>query len=184
MAKIGLKNIYVAAITAEDEESVTYDTPRKISKAMTASVVPSYENATLYGDDAAQEIVEELTGIAVTLGVNSLNLEDYAYLMGKTVDANGGVSDNAKDQAPYVAIGYETPLSNGGVRMTWIYKAKFSTPTEEDTTKQGTPSFQTPTISANSIPRQHDGEWRYRVDSNETNEAIIENWFSAVQENL
>lgn len=182
MAKIGLKNIYVAKITAEDEETgTTYDTPRKISKAMTAGVEPAFESATLHGDDVAQEILEVLTGVAVTIGINDLNAADYAYLMGKTVDSNGGVLDSQNDEAPYVAVGYEVPLTKGGKRMTWLYKGKFSVPSEEDVTKQGTPSFQTPTITGNFITRL-DGKWRYRVDANETNATVISSWFNAVQE--
>lgn len=181
MAKIGLKHIHVAKILTEADGVTTYDTPRKISKAMSASVTPSTSSQVLHGDDAAQEIVEDLEGVEVSVGINSLSMEDYAYIMGKELDANGGVVDSDSDEAPYVALGYEVPLSKGGKRMTWLYKGKFFTPSEEDVTKQGTTTFQTPTITGSFIPRE-DGNWRYRVESNETNQAIIEAWFSAVAE--
>lgn len=181
MAKVGLKNIYVAKILTESETETTYDAPRKISKAMTASVTPNVNSATLHGDDQAQETLEELESVTVAIGINDLNNADYAYLLGKTVDSNGGVSDNINDEAPYLALGYEVPLSKGGKRMTWLYKGKFGIPSEEDQTKQGSPSFQTPTISSTFLPRE-DGEWRYRVESNETNAAVINSWFTAVQE--
>lgn len=181
MAKVGLKNIYVAKILTESDEATTYDAPRKISKAMTASVTPNVNSAPLYGDDQLQETIEELDSLTVAIGINELNNEDYAYLLGKTVDSNGGVTDSINDEAPYVALGYEVPLTKGRKRMTWLYKGKFSIPTEEDATKQGSPSFQTPTISATFMPR-NDGEWRYRVESNDTNAAIIADWFKAVQE--
>ena len=181
MAKVGLKNIYVAKILTESESETTYDAPRKISKAMTANVTPNVNTATLYGDDQAQETIEELTDVTVEIGINDLDNEDYAYLLGKIVDANGGVLDNINDTAPYVALGYEVPLSNGGKRVTWLYKGKFGIPSDESTTKQGSPSFQTPTISATFLPRE-DGNWRYRVESNENNATVISNWFTAVQE--
>ena len=181
MAKIGLKNIYVAKIMSESPEATTYDTPRKISKAMNANVTPTTSSAILYGDDAAQEIIEDLEGIEVSVAINNLSMEDYAYVMGKTLDANGGVLDSQEDEAPYVALGYEVPLSKGGKRMTWLYKGKFVTPTEEDATKQGATTFQTPTITGSFITRE-DGRWRYRVDSNETNTAIVNSWFSDVVE--
>lgn len=182
MAKVGLKNIYVAKILTDDETATTYDAPRKLSPAMTANVTPNVNSANLHGDDQVQETIEELESVTVEIGINDLTLADYAFLLGKTVDSNGGVTDSINDEAPYVAIGYEVPLTKGRKRMTWLYKAKFGIPAEQDQTKQGTPSFQTPTISATSIPRQSDGEWRYRVESNETNSAVINSWFTAVQE--
>lgn len=182
MAKVGLKNIYVAKILTETEAEMTYDEPRKISKAMTANVTPNVNSANLHGDDQLQETIEELDSVTVEIGINDLNLEDYSFLLGKTVDANGGVVDSINDEAPYVALGYEVPLTKGRKRMTWLYRGKFSIPSESDTTKQGSPSFQTPTISATFMPRANDGEWRYRVESNETNAAVINNWFNEVQE--
>jgi len=181
MAQVGLKNIYVAQILTESPTSTTYQLTRKISKAMTANITPNVSSATLYGDDQAQETIEELTDVTVEIGVNDLDMEDYAFLLGKTVDANGGVTDSINDEAPYVALGYEVPLSGGGKRMTWLYKGKFSIPSEEAQTKQGSPSFQTPTISATFIPRE-DGQWRYRVESNGTNKTVIDGWFVKVQE--
>lgn len=181
MAKVGLKNIVVAKILTETAEATTYDAVRKISKAMTANVTPNVNSATLYGDDQAQETIEELADVTVEIGINALSNEDYAYIMGKTVDANGGVTDSINDEAPYLALGYEVPLTKGRKRVTWLYKGKFGLPAETDQTKQGSPSFQTPTISATFIPRE-DGKWRYRVESNESNQAIIETFLDAVQE--
>lgn len=181
MVKVGLKNIVVAKILTETELATTYDAVRKISKAMTANVTPNTNTATLYGDDQAQETLEELTDVTVEIGINHLSNEDYAYIMGKTVDANGGVTDSVNDEAPYLALGYEVPLTKGRKRVTWLYKGKFAIPSESDQSKQESPSFQTPTISARFIPRE-DGKWRYRVESNETNAAIVESFLNAVQE--
>lgn len=182
MAVIGLKNFYVAQIISDDENGTVYDTPRKIDKAMNISVTPNTNSATLYGDDQAQEIVEELESVDVEISTNDLSLEDYAFLLGKEVNDDGGVIDSANDDAPYVAFGYEMPLSKGGKQLTWLYKGKFGIPSESGQTKQGSPEFQTPTISATFIPRTSDGKWRYRIRTNETNQSIIDNWFNEVQE--
>ena len=181
MAQVGLKNIYAALITAETETGTTYGAPRKISEAITANVTPNVETATLYADDKASEVEEALGDIDIELGIKDLSVEDYAFLLGKTVDSNGGILDNVNDVAPYVALGFEVPLSGGGKRMYWYYKGKFSVPSSEHATKQGATEFQTPTIAGKFMARE-DGNWRYRVDSNATNSAIIAGWFSAVQE--
>ncbi|MEK9198788.1 major tail protein [Ureibacillus sp. FSL E2-3493] len=182
MAAIGLKNIVVAKITKDDETGTVYETPRKLSPAMNVNITPTVNSANLPGDDQVQETIEELESVTVSFGVNEIDNEDYAYIMGKTVDANNGVTDKSTDEAPYLAFGYEAPLTGGRKRMTWLYKGKFGLPTEELQTKQGSPSFQTPTVEGTFIPRKSDSKWRYRVESNETNQAVIDGWFDAVQE--
>lgn len=146
MAAIGLKNIVVAKITKDDETGTVYETPRKLSPAMNVNITPTVNSANLPGDDQVQETIEELESVTVSFGVNEIDNEDYAYIMGKTVDANNGVTDKSTDEAPYLAFGYEAPLTGGRKRMTWLYKGKFGLPTEELQTKQGSPSFQTPTV--------------------------------------
>lgn len=180
MTAVGLKKIHVAKYT-ETGEVVTYEAPRKIAEAITANVTPNVESAVLYGDDRAVESDETLGDIDVEINVTDLSAEDYAFLMGATVDSNGGVTDSIDNVAPYVALGFEVPLTRGRKRMYWYYKGKFSIPSSEHTTKQGSTEYQTPTIAAKFLPRV-DGKWRYRLDSNETNSSVIDTWFESVQE--
>lgn len=181
MAQIGLKNIHVAKILEETPEETLYDTPRKIAHAMTANVTPNVETTQLYGDDRVVESTDDLADIDIEIGVTDLSPEDYAYLLGKTVDANGGVLDSVNDVAPEFALMFEVPLSKNGKRMYVYYKGKFSLPSSEHTTKQGAREYQTPTIAGKFLPRE-DGKWRYRLDANETNKAIVDAWFEEVQE--
>ena len=182
MTQVGLKRIHVAKLLTDTDEGTTYDVPRKISEAITANITPNVETATLYADDKLSEVDEALGDIDVEIGIKDLSVEDYAFLLGKTVDSDGGVTDNANDSAPYVALGFEVPLSGGRKRMYWYYKGKFSIPSSEHTTKQGSTEFQTPTISGKFMPRQSDEDWRYRLDSNETNAAVVDSWFTEVKD--
>lgn len=175
--QIGLRNIHVALFT--DESTVAYEVPKKISQAITANITPNFETATLYADDQAVEIEETLGDIDVEIGIKDLNTEDYALLLGKTVNSDGVVEDSVDDVAPYVALGFEVPLSGGGKRLYWYYKGKFQVPSSEHTTKQGATAFQTPTISGKFLARE-DGKWRARIDSNETNAAVVDAWFDNV----
>ena len=181
MAQVGLKNIYVAEIESEEGNVITYGTPKKIAHAITANITPNVEQAVLYGDDRAVESEEALADIDVEITVTDLTIEDYAFLLGAEVDVNNGVTDSIDNIAPYVALGFEVPLSKGGKRMYWYYKGKFSIPSSEHNTKQGSIEYQTPTVTAKFMPRE-DGKWRYRVDANETNTTLITEWFSEVQE--
>lgn len=181
MAQVGLRNIYVAKITSEIDGVITYEAPKKIAHAITANITPNVEQAVLYGDDRAVESEEALADIDVEITVTDLNVEDYAFLMGATVDANGGVTDSINNTKPEVALAFEVPLSKGGKRLYWYYKGKFGIPSSEHNTKQGSVEYQTPTIAAKFMPRA-DGKWRYRLDANETNKAIADAWFTEVQE--
>lgn len=181
MAQVGLKNIYVAKIIDETGGKTTYDTPRKIAHAITANITPNRESSVLYGDDMAVETEEALADIDVELTLTDLNVPDYAFLMGATVDAQGGIVDCVDNVAPYVALGFEIPLSKGGTRLFWYYKGKFGIPSSEHNTKQGSVEYQTPTISGKFLPRE-DGKWRYRLDATETNADVVADWFNKVQE--
>ena len=181
MARVGLKNLHAALLLTDTETETTYGEVRKLAPAVTANVTPNVETSELHGDDILQEVEENLSGIDVEIGMTDLTLEDYAFLLGKTIDDNGGIADG-DEVAPYVALGYEMPLSGGkGSRMVWLYKGKFGIPAEEATTKQGAVEFQTATISGTFMKRVSNKKWRYRIESNETNQDVIAAWFTEVQ---
>ncbi len=181
MARVGLKNLHAVKLLTDTETETTYGEIRKLSPAVTANVTPNVESAELFGDDMLQEVEENLSGIDVEIGMTDLTLEDYAFLLGKAIDANGGIADG-DEVAPYVALGYEMPLSgNRGSRMVWLYKGKFGIPTEEAATKEGSVEFQTATIAGKFMKRVSDKKWRYRVETNETNQAVIDSWFTEVK---
>jgi phi13 family phage major tail protein len=68
-------------------------------------------------------------------------------LLGSTVNEDGVLELSASDQAPYVALGFESEKSNGETRYVWLYKGKFSLPETSNKTKADKPEFQTEKIS-------------------------------------
>lgn len=181
--QIGLKNIHAAKVMSEGSTTIAYDIPMKISKAITANITPNFSISTLYADDQAVEVDETLGDIDIEIGVQDLTTEEYAYLLGKTVNADGVIEDSVNDVAPYIALGFEIPLSGGGKRLYWYYKGKFQVPSSEHTTKQGSVTYQTPTISGKFMARG-DGKWRAHIDSTDTTAKaeVIDGWFNFVYE--
>ncbi|MET3507034.1 major tail protein [Halalkalibacter oceani] len=179
MALVGLKDIHVALLS----EDRTYETPKKLAPAITANITPNTTQATLYGDDRAVETAESMGDVDVEINVTDLSTADYAFLLGKTVNSDGVVEDNSDDVAPYVALGFSAQKSNGASRYIWLYKGKFSIPTDSHQTKGESVEFQTSTIAAKFVARE-DGKWRARVDSDDSgvSEDVIDNWFDAVYE--
>lgn len=178
--RIGMDQIHYAIMT--DEETETYDTPKKIPGAITGTVTPTTNRETLYADDQAWETAEALGDISVELNVVDLPEDVLADLLGATIDENGVLVQASSDAAPYVALGFRSQKSNKKYRYYWFYKGKFSPGEESFQTKQDSPSFQTPTISGTFISRQTDKKWRARVDEDGQSVApeVIADWFKSV----
>jgi len=179
-ARVGMDMLYYAKMT--DETTETYATPKRIRSVMSGTVTPTVNSATLYGDDKADEVATSMGDVEIELGVKDLTAEEMADLLGATIDENGVLSQKSTDVAPYVAIGWRSRKANGAYRYFWFYKGKFQLSDEEYQTKEDSPTFQTPTISALFIPRDSDNKWRDRVDSDDEGvpAAVITNWFSSV----
>lgn len=177
MPVVGLRDLYAAKVKADG----TYDVPRKLAPAISANVTPNFQITTLYGDDRAVAVAEALGDIDVEIGVADLPADDYAFLLGKTKNADGVIEDSSDDVAPYVAIGFRLPFEDGGFRYYWYYKGKFNPPAQTNNTKGESVEFQTPTISGKFVARD-DGKWRAHLDSNDTgaNQTVIDGWFNAV----
>lgn len=183
MANVGLKNVYVATF---DEEAGSYATPVKLSPAISANITPNFESATLYGDDRAVHVEESLNTIGVEISTTDLTNEDYSLLMGVTANTDGVIEDSTSDAAPYVALGFEMPKTNGGVALRWYYKGRFQKSGEEATTKGENVEFQTPTLAATFMARE-DGKWRARVDYKDAasiDADIYNSWFTSVYEDV
>lgn len=178
--RIGLDKLHFAVMT--DEE--TYTTPKPIPGAIEATITPTTNTATLFADDQADEVATSLGGIEVSLNVKDLPKEIYAELLGATITDDGVLVETKNDVPPYVALGFRSLKSNGKYRYFWLYKGKFQLSEETYATRTDTPEFQTPTITAQFVPRAKDGKWRARVDEDDTgvDPSVIQNWFNAVYE--
>lgn len=72
MATIGLDKLYYAKITEDDAGAETYGTPTQLAKAMTADLSVELNEATLYADDGAAEIVKEFKSGTLSLGIDDI----------------------------------------------------------------------------------------------------------------
>lgn len=178
--RVGLDMLHYAIMT--DETTETYATPKPIPGAITATVSPEVNSETLYADDQAAEVATALGGIELEINTKDLTAAVLKDLLGSTIDENGVLVDNKGDNPPYVALGWRSRKSNGQFRYFWYFKGKFVPSEEEFNTKEDSPSFQTPTITGTFLPKDTDGNWRARVDSDDEDvpAAVITNWFTEV----
>ncbi|MFW5438743.1 major tail protein [Paenibacillus apiarius] len=182
--RIGLKDIYYAVLSKDDQDTgqVTYSTPKRFAPAISATVTPTENSETLYADDGPYEVASAKGEITIELNVTDISTAVYAEITGATVATDGSVEEAQDDVAPYVALGWRSQTSTGKYKYFWYYKGRFASPEEEFQTKEDSPSFQTPTISATFITRQADGMRRKFINENDegVDADVIKNWFKAV----
>lgn len=183
MAIKGLKNLHYAKITQEDKTTTTYDTPKPLGPAMALNIQPSINRGNLRADDGVLFTDAAKGPIAITLNTAYLEKNVEADILGKTIHTNGLISDNVNDNPPYIAIGGQAESARGGSEFFWIYRVKLAPAEENKETKQETPSYQTPNLSGEAIPRLHDGEEKIKAwdkDESITDKTVFDGWFTEV----
>lgn len=164
MAKIGLKNFYYSPATEDAQTgALSYNGATKPAKAISFTFEPQVSDATLYADDAIAEKDTSVNGGTCTMGVDRLDEDTQAALLGHTV-AEGEETSNTSDVAPYVGLGRVVTLMQDGVlkyRAVFFPKVKFQEPSSDNTTKGETTEFGTYEISGTVVP-DAEGNWRYK----------------------
>src|SRR5690625_3390153 len=184
MAAVGLRDIYYAIITSDDETGTEYESPKRMGRAMTANVQPQFNSADLRADDVVAETAESRGVTTVSVNTDDLQPSVQADIYGKTVNDDGVLIDSEDDRPPYLALMFRAEKANGAYRYTTLYKGKFTPPENNYETKQETPAFQTPTTEGRFLARRSDGKIGAQVDEDGTDvdESIIDNWFKEVYE--
>lgn len=180
MTTVGLKDLFVAAITVGAEGAETYGTPRRLAKAITAGLEVEYADGSLFADDAVDVYEKEFVSGELTLNVNDLLPADCAFLFGHEQDTDEVVYAGENDDPPYVAIGFRAKKPGGKYRYIWLYKVKFSAPNEEYQTKGDGVEFKTPEIVGKFIKRP-DGLWKADYTALPT-DSVATDWFTEVRE--
>lgn len=189
MATIGLDMLHYAKITEDGEGNESYDTPKKLAKAMSADLSVELAEATLYADDGAAEIVKEFKSGTLSLGVDDIGAAVASDLTGATIDSNGVVVSTSEDGGDPVAIGFRAKKSNGKYKYFWLYRVKFGIPATALATKGDSITFNTPTIEGTVLRRNKlDGAnkhpWKAEVTEGDTTvkAETITNWYKEVYE--
>lgn len=184
----GLKDIYVATITANTATAYTTGTPVKLARAVKAKISDKWSSEKIYSDDGTEEIVTSYEGTEVELEIATLAPQDRALIFGQLYE-NGFLTKNKDDLAPEVALGYRTRRMNGKYEFAWHYCGKFGQGNEDEFETQADKiSPKSTTLKGEFNERQIDGNYQTLVDESNvlethtTAKAAIADWFSKVQE--
>lgn len=162
MAQIGLTNLWYGILTEGADGTPSYGGAKSFGKAVSAKVEPSTNSASLYADDALAESDYSFQSAKVTLGVADDDMTVFSEILGhKVADSGGEMVRSVDDVAPYVGLGRVVTKLTGGKHIykgEFIYKIKFSEPSQDDETKGESVDFKTPEIEGTAASLAN-GDW-------------------------
>ena len=184
----GLRDIYVAVVTKNNEKEYVTETPVKLARALKAKITEKWTSEKIYSDDTLEEIVPSYEGTEVEIEVATLTPQDRALLFGQKYE-NGYLLRGKEDQAPEVALGFRTKRRNGKYEFSWLYCGKFGQGVDEEfSTIEQKIEAKSNTVKGDFGERQLDGLYQISVDESNLIEEYadakteITKWFEKVQE--
>ena len=175
---VGMMYPVWAPISSHTDGSMpVYGAGTVIHEARNATVTREYANNPLYGDDRIVDDDNGMTGLTMSFESTGLSDTDRVAMLGETANANtstGGqwVSDN---ETPWGGFGYIRKMRMDGVKSFeawWTLKIKFQEETQATNTKEGSISWNTPTLNGRAA-----GVY---VDSSDTQRFQLHKTFSAI----
>ena len=188
MATIGLDSLYYSKITEGANGAESYGTPQVLAKAISAELSVELNEAILYADDGAAEIVKEFKSGTLSLGIDDIGAAVASDLTGAQIDNNGVVVSAAEDGGQPVAVGFRARKADGRYRYFWLYRVKFGVPATNLQTKGDSINFSTPTIEGtvtrrNKVDAFGNHPWKTEYTPASTAaDPITSDWFFEVYE--
>lgn len=182
MAKIGLQNFLYGILTEASDGTPSYGVAKKPAKAISCTVDITNNDVKLFADDGLAESDTTFQSGNVTIGIDDEDDIMLADLLGHEI-VNGEMIRNANDIAPYVGFGrILTKLVNGvyKYKVEFLYKVKFSEPSQNNSTKGESVEFGTSTLSG-IVAKLGDGNWSASKTFNTMAEAktYLESFFGS-----
>ncbi len=189
MATIGLDKLFYSKITEATDGSETYAEPAQLAKAISAELSIELNEATLYADDGAAEVVKEFKSGTLTLGIDDIGTTIANDLTGAQIDNNKVLISASENGGEPVAVGFRARKSNGKYKYYWLYRVIFGIPATNLATKGDSITFSTPTIEGTIYRRNKlDGQGKHpwKAEANEGDASlpasVISQWFDDVYE--
>lgn len=153
----------------------TYGDPFAFGKAIGIQVTPNYAEGSLNADDEQAEYDKEFNYADVTLNTSTIPLAAHKIMFGHTVDEEKkSVRFNKDDQAAYAGTGWiASEVVDGKKYFTGniLYKAKYSEPADDHSTKGDSIEYKTPSISGRASTDE-DGDWKETQQFGTVTEAL------------
>ena len=166
---VGLKNVVLAPLVEDTEETLTYGELQLVAGAIEASITP--ENAdpdVQYYDDIEGDVLYADPELAFKTKMADLPLIIQEMIFGNKIDDNGVLIRSSTDKPPYFAVGFMSEKSKHKFRYVWLFKVRAKPVTENYATKEGTTiTRQTGEVEWVAIKRTHDNQYQAVADEGE-----------------
>lgn len=186
--RIGVDKLYYAKIISDTAEGTTYAAPVWMQGVNNITYNPNVQTQDYDADDGTYDSYSSDGAIQTTIAVADLLPHIYADLLGLQIGPTGMVIEGEDDNAPEVAVGFRSQMSNGAYRYIWVLKGKFAKQQEDYATKGSAGiTYNQRSIMHTALKRISDGARRKIQDSNAdglalTNEQLasaVTGWFSS-----
>ena len=166
---IGLKNMVIAPLTADTEDTLTYGDLQLVAGAIEATITPDNADPDIqYADDIEFDVLYSDPELTFTTKMADIPLAIQEMIFGNNIDDNGVLIRTSTDKPPYFAVGFKSEKSNGKFRFVWLYKVRAKPLTENYATKEGTTiNRQTGEVEWTAIKRTKDGRYQAVADEGE-----------------
>ena len=166
---VGLKNMVIAPLTVDTEETLTYGDLQLVAGAIEATITPDNADPDIqYADDIEFDVLYPDPELTFTTKMADIPLAIQEMIFGNNIDDNGVLIRTSTDKPPYFAVGFKSEKSNGKFRFVWLYKVRAKALTENYATKEGTTiNLQTGEVEWTAIKRTHDSRYQAVADEGE-----------------
>ena len=187
-ANVGMMYPVFAPISAHTDGSMpTYGTGVVIHEARNCNISKTYNDNPLYGDDRIVDDDNCLTALTASFEPTGLSDSDRMLLFGENEISVGGLTCQVEsdNETPYGGFGYIRKMRDNGVVKyeAWIIlKIKFQEESQNTATKEGSISWNTPTLNgrAAGVYIDNTGKLRWRVHETFETIAAAKSWINTV----
>ena len=171
--------VWAPLATHTDGSMPTYSAGTVIQEARNATVTREYANNPLYGDDRIVDDDNGLTGLTMSFESTGLSDADRKVLLGEEDYGTSGVSGQwvSDNETPWGGFGYIRKMRLNGVKSFeawWTLKIKFQEETMATATKEGSITWNTPTLNGRAAGLDVDSSGKMRFQLHKTFNAIAD----------
>lgn len=175
---VGMMYPVWAPLTGHTDGSMpTYGTGRVIQEARNATVSREYQNNPLYGDDRIVDDDNGMTGLTISFESTGLSDADRLALLAEDQYGTSGVSGQwvSDNETPWGGFGYIRKMRDNGTKKfeAWItLKIKFQEESQATSTKEGSITWNTPTLNGRGAGLYVDSSDKLRFQLHKTFDTI------------
>ena len=185
---VGMMYPVFAKLTSHTDGSLpTYGNGVVIHEARNCTITKTYNDNPLYGDDQIVDDDNGMLSLTASFEPTGLSDSDRVLLFGEDEVSVGGLTCQAEsdNETPYGGFGYIRKMRDSGTLKyeAWIIlKIKFQEESQNTATKEGSITWNTPTLNgrAAGVYIDNTGKLRWRVHETFETIASAKSWINTV----